>query len=42
MSNLEPDISMSERAWWIAKDTIEASQGVIEFALLLIYDAKAE
>ena len=39
MSNLEPDVSMSKRAWTVAKNTIKASQGVLEFALLLIYDA---
>ena len=39
MSDLEPDVGMSKRAWRIAKDTIKASQGVLEFALLLIYDA---
>jgi hypothetical protein len=39
MSDLEPDVSMSKRAWRVAKDTIKASQRVLEFALLLIYDA---
>ena len=39
MSNLEPDVSMSKWAWRVAKDTIKASQRVLEFALLLIYDA---
>ena len=39
MSNLKPDVSMSKWAWRVAKNTIKASQGVLEFALLLIYDA---
>jgi hypothetical protein len=39
MSNLEPDVSMSKRAWRVAKDTIKASQRVLEFALLFIYNA---
>ena len=39
MSNLEPDVSMSKRAWTVVKNTIKASQGVLKFALLLIYDA---
>lgn len=42
VSDLEPNISMSERAGRIAKDAVKTSEGLLIFPLLFINDAESE
>jgi hypothetical protein len=42
MSDLEPDISVSERTRRIAKDAIKACEGFLIFPLLFIDDPESE
>jgi hypothetical protein len=34
-------ISMCEGVWWVAKDAVEAGEGVVVFALLLVSGRKS-
>lgn len=40
--NLEPNVSIGERAWRIAQYAIEASQTFVVFGLLLVDDPQPE
>ena len=42
MTDLEPDIGMSERTGRVAEDAIKAREAVFVLALLLVDDAEAE
>jgi hypothetical protein len=42
VSNLEPDIGMGQRTWWVAKDSIEALERIVIFSLLFVYNAKTK
>ena len=42
VSNLEPDIRMSQWRRWVPKDPIKTPQRIFEFALLLVDDPQSE
>lgn len=42
MTDLEPDIGMCQWVRRVAQDAVEALQGLVVFALLLVYYAEAE
>lgn len=42
MTDLEPDIGVSERTGRVSKDAVEAGEGLVVFALLFVDDAKTE
>lgn len=42
MPDLEPDVRMGERTWRIAEDAIEAAEGFVILALLLVDYAETE
>jgi hypothetical protein len=40
--DLEPDVRVSEGTWRVAKNAIEAGQGIIILALLFVDDAESK